>query len=111
MDDDRPRERLVPAYDLEDVVAAAASGELHIGARVRRYLSRQGWDAERVVSCISDLSREDFHKAQQHREREDVWLDIYRPRRGHERLYIKFVAESTGAGYRLLSFCRDGESH
>jgi len=52
-----------------------------------------------------------FHKSQECVGNPDVWLDIYRPQWAGERWYVKFVRENEGDGYRVLTFCRDGEQH
>jgi hypothetical protein len=43
--------------------------------------------------------------------RPDAWLDIYKPVFRGERLYVKLTLQDDGAGYRVMSFCGDGEEH
>ncbi len=111
MDDDRPRERRVPAYDLEEVVRAFRSGRYVLTGRVRRHLRRKRWNRSELERCMLGLEPTDFHKSQEHLGRPGVWLDIYRPLVGETRRYVKFVRDDAGDGYLVLSFCEDGEAH
>lgn len=82
-----------------------------VPGRVRRHLARHGWDKRHVCRRIEGLSARDFHKSQIHRDRPDVWLDIYRPYVDGVRIYIKFTIAEDGEQLLLLSFCLDGERH
>lgn len=107
----RVRERSIPAYDLETVRDAFETGHFESTRRVRRYLYRKGWDRERVRECVASLGPEEFHKSQQHHNRPGVWLDIYRPHRRGERLYVKIVLHEGEDFFLVLTFCVDGEPH
>jgi hypothetical protein len=78
---------------------------------VQRHLWANGWDLRTIRSCIVALRAGAFYKSQECAGNPDVWLDIYRPQWAGERWYVKFVREDDGGGYRVLSFCRDGEQH
>ncbi|MBU4557432.1 MAG: type II toxin-antitoxin system MqsR family toxin [Actinobacteria bacterium] len=107
----RPPERLVPGYDLADVKEAFRQGRFRATARVMSYLCSKGWTRCTMQSCVASLTPSDFFKSQQHINRADAWLDIYRPFRAGERLYVKLTLLESGAEYLILSFCRDGEQH
>ena len=107
----RPRERHTPAYDLVDVRDAFECDRFRVTLRVQRHLMAKGWDCGTVRSCVMALRSGAFLKSQECAGNPDVWLDIYRPQWAGERWYVKFVAEGEGGGYRVLTFCRDGEQH
>jgi hypothetical protein len=52
----------------------------------------------------------DFHKSQQHLDRPEQWLDIYRPWIDGVRMYVKFTVDADG-DVIIMSLCRDGEAH
>lgn len=105
------RERNHPAYPLDEVHGAFACGRFKVTRRVARHLTRRGWGAETVCRCIGRLNTEDFYKSQEHLGVPGVWLDIYKPFMGRERLYVKFLRMEEGDVFRVLSFCSDGEPH
>lgn len=105
------RERDYPAYPLDEVRVAFERGRFEVTGRVQRHLERRGWRAATVRWCICNLSPEDFHKSQAHRTESGVWLDIYKPLMGEERLYIKYMPFGDGERFIVLSFCGDGEPH
>jgi hypothetical protein len=107
----RPMERSEPAYGLPEVRRAFSEGRFQTTGRVMRHLDRRGWSRGTIGSCVASLTFSDFHKSQQHRMRPDAWLDIYKPLLRGERLYVKLTLQDDGAGYRVMSFCRDGEEH
>ena len=104
-------ERSAPASDLDEVAAAFLAGRYEVTARVRRHIRRKGWTREQLETCVVGLVASDFHKSQQHLEREDVWLDIYRPWIAGTRRYVKFVWDAEVEAFVVLSFCIDGEAH
>ena len=111
MGPDRPRERHTPAYDLADVRDAFGRGHFRVTLRVQRHLLASGWDRCTVRSCVMALRSGAFFKSQECAGNPDVWLDIYRPQWAGERWYVKVAREDEGGGYRVLTFCRDGEQH
>lgn len=104
-------ERGYPAYPLDEVGAAFGAGRFKLTWRVRRHLERRGWDVDAVQRCVCNLRSCDFYKSQAHRTEPGVWLDIYKPYVGNERLYVKFAPETPTDEYVVLSFCGDGEPH
>lgn len=111
MQDSPSDERRLPAYSLAKVRDAFAEDRFEITRRVSRYLRRRGWDRSFLVACMVHLDPADFHKAQEHRDRPGVWLDIYRPRLPSGRLYVKFAVDPERDRFIVLSFCADGEAH
>jgi hypothetical protein len=107
----RSQERDAPAYDLVDVRDAFERGHFRVTLRVQRHLWAKGWDRDMVRSCIVGLRTGSFHKSQECAANPEAWLDVYRPQWTGERWYVKFVREEEGGGYRVLTFCRDGEQH
>lgn len=107
----RPPERLVPGYDLAGVQDAFRHGRFRVTARVLAYIASKGWTRCTIRSCVASLTPSDLFKSQQHFNRADAWLDIYRPFRGGERLYVKLTLLENGKEYLILSFCRDGDQH
>lgn len=105
------RERGYPAYPLDEVREAFDSRRFKVTMRVQRHLKRRGWDVETVQRCACGLTPDDFCKSQAHRDRPGVWLDIYKPLFGSERLYVKFLKMEQGDVFRVMSFCGDGEPH
>jgi hypothetical protein len=93
------------------VRAAFREGRFRVTPRVQRHLGRHDWSSETICKVISDLERSDFHKSQEHLTRSGVWLDIYRPQFGEDRLYVKFVVMNEKDWFQVLSFCCDGEQH
>ena len=87
-----------------------AQGRFRVTLRVGQYLLERGLDRGVVQTCAAVLRTGSFHKSQELLEYHDVWADIYRPQWAGVRWYIKIVRED-GGGYRVLSFCRDGEHH
>lgn len=105
------RERDYPAYPLDEVVMTFKSGRFKVTRRVQRHLERRGWGVGTVCHCVCGLRPDDFYKSQAHRTEPGVWLDIYKPNMGAERLYVKFAPQSQTSEYVVLSFCGDGEPH
>jgi len=85
-------------------------GRYSLTRRALRYITAQSWDSDRVAECLCNLKTSDLHKSVPDPLRFGSRLDTYRPRRGAQRLYIKFTLDEDGDLY-VLSFCRDGESH
>jgi hypothetical protein len=100
-----------PHYPLSEVQRAFSEDRFEVPARVARHLRSRGWDREFVQACVRDLRSEDFHTTQAHRTRGDAWLDVYRPYRGDQRLYVKVTVYEQRGTFLLLSFCVDGTAH
>ena len=60
---------------------------------------------------MASLETTDFFKSQQHIDRADAWLDVYKPLHAGERLYVKLTLLENGSEYLILSFCLDGDQH
>jgi hypothetical protein len=104
-------ERRKAAYPLEVVRESFATGRFNVSGRVFDHLVRRGWKLETVRTCVLSLTPEDFYKSQRHMARTGVWLDIHKPVSRGERLYVKVTPLDGGKGFRVLSFCGDGEPH
>jgi hypothetical protein len=100
-----------PHYPLEDVTAAFVDGRFEVPVRVARHLRSCGWDRAFVCECVLSLKVEALHKSVPHRSRDGVWLDVYRPRFGGERMYLKLTAHEREGWFLVLSFCIDGQAH
>ncbi len=100
-----------PHYPLGTVQRAVAHSKFRVPVRVERHLKTRGWNHEYVQSVVAAIRLEDFHKSQSHRDREGVWLDIYRPWFEGYRMYVKITAHEDAGWLLVLSFCRDGEQH
>ena len=111
MEPDRPRERDMPAYDLGDMRDAFGRDRFRVTLRVQQHIVARGWDRGTIRSYVTALRLGAFHKSQECAGNPGVWLDIYRPQWAGDRWYVKLVREDDGGGYRVLSFCRDGEQH
>lgn len=98
-------------YELERALEAFVGGRFVITSRVRRHMAVHDWTENYIIDCLSGLSSSDFHKSQAHRVHGGIWLDVYRPVMGSQRLYLKFTQQHDGDGFILLSFCVDGEDH
>ena len=105
------RESRCPAYDLAHVRAALENGRFRVTQRVLEHMWSRGHDSADLLACMASMRPASYYKSQEARDGSGAWLDIYRPYWGGERWYIKFVAYADGSGYRVLSFCLDGEQH
>ncbi len=87
-----------------------AQGRFRATVRVEQHLLARGWDRKVIQACAGALKAASFHKSQELLGHKGVWADIYRPQWAGVRWYVKIVRED-GGGYRVLSFCYDGEHH
>lgn len=97
-------------YSLGTVRALVLEGRYAVTCRAQRYMAAQSWDSHRVAECLCALKRSDLHKSVPDPLRPGSRLDVYRPWRGGQRLYVKFTLDEDGDLY-VLSFCRDGKNH
>jgi hypothetical protein len=107
----RHRESGVPAYDLDFVRRAFSAGHFRVTGRVERHLTVRDWDRETIRAVVASLRRDAFHKSQEALSAPGVWLDIYRPMYEGRCLYLKFMIDDYCDGFRVLTFCRDGDRH
>ena len=97
-------EKLKPHYQLAAVKAAFADA-----SRLNRsFVSKQGADGMEmddaaVVEVIQALNPADFDKSMTSIADPRVWQDVYRPRVGGRRLYVKFTRDARHALF-LISF-------
>lgn len=105
------QKRNAAAYRLDFVQHQMRADRYVIPMRVRRYMRRQGWVEEVLVGSVCSLESRDLHKSQSHASRPGVWLDVYRPRMGGRRMYLKVTLHENGEDVLILTFCRDGEAH
>lgn len=97
-------EKLKPHYALADIRAAFADA----GSLNRSYVSKQGaddlnMDDDAVVAVIQGLSKADFEKSMTSIADHRIWQDVYKPRVGGRRLYVKFTRDTRQALF-LISF-------
>jgi hypothetical protein len=97
-------------YDLDEIKRRVAGGHYALTRRANRHATSKGWTREYVAECFALLDEGDLHKSLQHRDRPGQWLDIYRPRIGGRRMYVKFTVTAAG-NVLVMSFCMDGEAH
>jgi hypothetical protein len=105
------RESGVPAFDLAEVQRAFRSGRFRVTGRVERHLYGAGLSKRIIRDCVSAMGAGSFHKSQELRDSACSWADIYRPYWSGDRWYVKFALDERGGGFRVLTFCRDGEDH
>ena len=102
--------RSVRRQGLGTVRSLVIEGRFALTRRVQRYVAARSWDSETVAECLLSLKRSDLHKSIPDPLRPGSRLDVYRPWRDGQRLYVKFTLDEDGDLY-VLSFCRDGEDH
>jgi hypothetical protein len=100
-----------PVYPLGFVKDCAAAGRYFVPRRVQRYVRGADLTERFLVDCLAGLQLQDFHKSQEHSTRPGVWLDIYRPWIGRQRMYVKITLLENGQDLLILTFCRDSEAH
>jgi len=98
------------ALSLQQIRSLVRMDRFVLTRRAQRYLVTQSWDRETVAKGLCSLERIDLHKSIPDSRRPGSRLDVYRPLRGGQRLYIKLTLGEDGDLY-VLSFCRDGENH
>jgi motility quorum-sensing regulator / GCU-specific mRNA interferase toxin len=97
-------EKRKPHYLLNYIKAAFSDpGKLN-----RSFASQQGADAlqmddNAVVALIQKLTAADFHKSMTSYSDNRVWQDVYKPKVGKTKLYVKFTIDSNKALF-LISF-------
>jgi hypothetical protein len=106
-----PPEKNTAHYPLDLVFRIASGGDVRLTQRVEFHMARRGWYESDVTQCLQQLVPSDFLKSQAHRARNGIWLDIYKPWFGGERLYVKFTMHEDGTSLLVLSYCGDGEEH
>jgi len=97
-------EKRKPHYSLADIKSAFADP----ATLNRSFVSKQGADAlkmddEAVIAVIQALTSGDFEKSMTSYASSQIWQDVYRPKIGRTRLYVKFTIDTMGALF-LISF-------
>lgn len=95
-------EKRKPAYDLESIKAAVASGRYRITFTARHCAHALGMGDADICQTVLDISQADFYKSMTTYADVHVWQDVYRPQRGAARLYVKFQIDDNG--YLIVSF-------
>jgi hypothetical protein len=65
-----------------------------------------GIDEQDIVDCVLALTPDDFYKTMPSEKRQDLFQDVYKPKYGGERLYVKLQG-STDGNTVIISFKRD----
>lgn len=72
-------ERYSPQNDLQAIKRRVSNHGINLTKRVEKHLFRKEITREEVKECIQSLGEEEFHKSQEHKRLDGVWLDIYKP--------------------------------
>jgi motility quorum-sensing regulator / GCU-specific mRNA interferase toxin len=97
-------EKLKPHYVLADIKAAFSD----VTRLNRSFVSKQGadelrMDDEAVVAVIQGLSQRDFDKSMTSMADHRVWQDVYKPKIGGRKVYVKFTVDAQQTPF-LISF-------
>lgn len=96
-----------PSYDLLEVQFLVRLGRTWLSSEVRRTTNRDDFDRQSVEHVLQTLKPSDFHKTMPSELDGRTMLDVYRPFRGAQRLYVKFRVESHEGRVFVLSFKKD----
>lgn len=96
-----------PSYDLLEVQYLVRLGRTWLSAEVKRTTSRDDFDRQVVEHILLSLKPSDFHKTMPSELDGSTMLDVYRPLRGTQRIYVKFKVESEAGRVLVLSFKKD----
>lgn len=100
-------ERDEPSYDLLEVQYLVRLGRMWLSPEVQRTMRRDDLDLRALHEELLILKPSDFHKTMLSESDGRLMLDVYRPFRGGQRLYLKFRLTDARDRVFVLSFKKD----
>lgn len=100
-------EREGPSYDLLEVQYLVRLGRTWLSPEVQRTMRRDDLDLRALDEELLILKPSDFHKTMLSESDGRSMLDVYRPFRGGQRLYLKFRLTDARDRVFVLSFKKD----
>ena len=98
-------EKRKPAFDLRTVKKLAKNPETRIITRQAfKDTTSLGWNEGDIITCIDQLSSQDFYKSMTTYANSRIWQDVYYPTYEEVELYVKVQIGGADENVVIISF-------
>jgi motility quorum-sensing regulator/GCU-specific mRNA interferase toxin len=98
-------EKRKPTFDLRTVKKLVKNPETRIITRQAfKETVALGWNEENIVTCIGQLSSQDFYKSMTTYTNSQIWQDVYYPTYEEVGLYVKVQIGGADENVVIISF-------